>query len=73
LAPIASNSSYVQNLFYQGEIENQFVGLNLEYPEDTHQQSRVNFGWYDYSQAYGGKDGMLWYANVGIDAWALLV
>lgn len=73
LAPVPGNVSFVQNLFNQGKIENPYVGLNFEYPEDVDQQSRVNFGWYDYSQAKGGKDGLLWYPNVGIDAWALLV
>ena len=73
LAPDTAEESYVSSLFNQGKIEKHYVGLNFEYPEDTHQTSTITFGWFDYGQAKGGEEGMLWYDNVGINTWAMLV
>ena len=48
LAPDTAEESYVSALFAQGKIENKYVGLNFEYPEDKHQDSTITFGWFDY-------------------------
>ena len=48
LAPDMNEESYVSSLFKKGKIEKKQVGLNIEYPEDKHQDSTITFGWFDY-------------------------
>jgi hypothetical protein len=50
LAPGSSNSSYVAQLKQQGVIDNKYVGLNFEDPDDESAISTITFGYFDYSQ-----------------------
>lgn len=73
LGPSNDKRSYVNQLYYQGQIDEQVVGLNFENPEDKSSASTVTFGYLDYTQVFGGEDGLNWYENIGVDHWAVLM
>lgn len=49
LAPSNIESSYVWNLFSQGQIPHVLVGLNFEDQTDGFKISMITFGYIDYS------------------------
>lgn len=73
LGPSNDKRSYVNQLYYQGQIDEQVVGLNYENPADKTAASTVTFGYLDYKQVFGGEDGLNWYENIGVDHWAVLM
>jgi hypothetical protein len=71
LAPSEPDTSYVYQLFQQGQIDQPIVGLNYENPLDKKVVSQINFGYFDYGEVYGGIDGFSWLDNKGEDLWAV--
>lgn len=63
--------NYVKLLQSQGVIERAIVSFNFEDPADKFLISQVAFGATLYSQVEGGKDGMNFYSNLGIEQWGL--
>ena len=58
LAPGNDQSSYVHQLYNQGQISSIKVGMNFEDPLDKKSISTMTFGDFDYSQVEGGKNGL---------------
>lgn len=49
------------------------MGLNFENPDDKQSKSMISFGYFDYSNVEGGKDGLNYYSNIGLNHWAVLM
>ena len=66
-------TSFINNLYYQGIILLRRVGLNFEDPTDDNSVSQITFGFFDYNQVQYGEDGLNYYKNIGEDHWAILM
>lgn len=73
LSPARSNHNYVLKLKEQGIINRAIVGINFEAWGDTHQRSRVSFGYIDFDEIEDGEDGANYYSNLGRDKWGLMM
>ena len=73
LAPVNDDRNYIRSLFFQGQILEQRIGLNIEDPNDVRQISTITVGYFDYDQIIGGEDGFNYYANLGLQVWAILM
>ena len=73
LAPNNHERSYINQLFKQNKIKNLQIGLNFENPDDKQSKSMISFGYFDYSNVEGGKDGLNYYSNIGLNHWAVLM
>lgn len=73
LSPARTNHNYVLKLKEQGIINRAIVGINYEAWGDTHQRSRVSFGYIDFDEIEDGEDGANYYSNLGRDKWGLMM
>ena len=56
-----------------GAIEKAIIGINYEAWGDTHQRSRIHFGYIDYREMLDEEDGANYYSNMGRDKWGLMM
>jgi hypothetical protein len=49
------------------------VGMNFENPEDRGSVSTVTFGYWDFNEVEGGKEGLNWYPNAAQSHWGLIM
>ena len=73
LAPGDDEKNYIHQLYAQGVVEELKVGLNFENPADFDSQSKIAFGGWDYSQIYGGEDGLNYYPNGASEYWGVRI
>lgn len=73
LAPTNDDRAYINQLWNQGQVADLKVGLNFENPEDKDQVSTVTFGYWDYSEVFGGEEGLNWYPNTAKTHWGVLM
>lgn len=65
LAPGSDATSYLENLFNQGQIKERVIGMNFENPDDKNSVSSITFGYIDYNEIEGGESGLNYYENTG--------
>lgn len=63
----------MHQLFNQGQINEPIVGLNFEDPKEKSLISSIHFGYIDYSEIKGGKEGLVYFSNIGLSLWGTIM
>jgi hypothetical protein len=73
LAPKDGEQNYVRQLYDQRKINYPLVGINYEPWGVRGLQSRISFGFIDFSEIEDGENGLNFYSNLGRDHWGLMM
>ena len=49
------------------------MGLNFEDPKSSNLISSIHFGFIDYGEIKGGRDGLVYFSNIGLSQWGIFM
>ena len=67
------DSNLVWRMYHEEVIDYPIVGINYEPWGVRGLQSKLTFGYLDYTQIEDGEDGLNYYSNLGRDNWGLMM